>query len=600
LLKGLQATIGHLFTKKVTVLYPEVRRELPQRSRGLIRMRLKEDAQTPRCVSCTFCEQICPAVAIKVVYDYKQPGKVWSLDAGSGPMLAYQNQGEKPLGLKPWPQGAGASAVKGACLASAMLDAGELTEQTLTKTALGSGVWLSQVFGVATFYDQLGPGAVSLEPAPQAPETQETIEGCPAVLLANHGVIDPESIDAYAAAGGYKGITRIVTEMAPAEAVEEIALSGLRGRGGAGFPTARKWRLALETEAPQKYIICNADESDPGSFKDRSLLENNPHAIIEGMIVAGYAVGATQGIIFLSAENSLALERIRRAVDQAEDRAFLDDELPGTDFSFSIRVIAAPGTYTGGEETALISALEGKRPTSRPRPPYPAERGLHGMPTVVDNAETLACIPWIINHGARAFQKIGAESAPGTKLFTLTGAVSRPGLYEATLDTSLKKLAMEGAGGFASEPKAALVGSAMGGFLSPGLFDIPLDFDSVRETGGDLSSGTIEVLGHDACIVEKVRDYLRIASAQSCGKCVPCRVGTWRLLDILERMCAGQGDKHDLELAAGLAEDIRDGALCGLGRGAVRPLLTGLKFFHDEFAEHAAGKTCAAGKCGMK
>ncbi len=601
LLKGLSATISHLLTKKVTVQYPDERPRLPQRSRGLIRLRLKDDATTPRCISCTFCEQVCPAVAIKVVYDYKQPDGVWSLDAGAGPMLSFQNQGERPLGLAQWPQdeAAGAMPVRGGCLASALLDAGELTEQTLTRTALASGVWLSQVFGVATFYDQLGPGTTTLEAAAEMPEAQTAMEGCPAILLGNHGVVDPESIDAYAAAGGYKGVTRVLTEMSPAEAVEEIALSGLRGRGGGGFPTGRKWQVARETEAPRRYVICNAGEGDPGALKDRSLLENNPHAVIEGMIFAGYAVGASEGFIFISAENALAVERIRRAVDQAEDRGFLDEELPGTDFSFSIKVVAVPRAGAGGEETAMIAALEGKRPMSRVRPPYPAERGLFGMPTVVDNAETLACIPWIINHGARAFQQVGAANAPGTKLYSLSGTVARPGLYEATLDTSLKRLATEGAGGFSGEPKAALVGSAGGGFLTPGLFDIPLDFDSLREAGGDLSSGAIEVLGADACIVDKVREGLALASAQSCGKCVPGRAGTRRLLDIVERLCSGRGSEGDIELAAGLAQDIADGALCGLCRGAVRPLMTGLKFFPDEFNEHAAGHSCAAGKCGM-
>ena len=601
LLKGLQATVSHLFTRKVTVQYPEERRQLPQRSRGLIRLRLKEGALAPRCISCTFCEQVCPAVAIKVVYDYKQPQTVWSLDAGAGPMLAFQKQGARPLGLEQWPADGDSPAApsRGGCLAAVLLDSGELTERALTRTALKNGVWLSQVFGVATFYSQFGPGTVTLEPSPDMPETQTAVEGSPAILLGNHGAIDPDSIDSYAAAGGYKGVTRVLTEMSPAEAVEEVELSGLRGRSGSGFPTGRKWKIARETGAHRKYVICNADEGDPGSLKDRSLLENNPHAIIEGMIFAGYAIGAREGFIYISAEEELAVERIRRAVDQAEESGFLDEELPGTDFSFSIKVVAVPRSGVGGQETALIAALEGKRPMSRVRPPYPAVRGLFGMPTIVDNVETLACIPWIINKGADAFRKIGADNAPGTKLYTLFGEVSRPGVYEATLDTSLKKLASEAAGGFTGQPKAALVGSIGGGFLSPGLFDIPLDFDSLRETGGDLSSATIEVLGADACIVDKVREGLAFASAQACGKCVPGRMGTWRLLDIIERLCSGQGREGDVELAVDLAHDIRDGALCGLCRGAVRPFLTGLEFFRDEFAGHEAG-ACAAGKCGMR
>lgn len=612
LLKGLQATMAHLFRKKVTVQYPEERRQLPQRSRGLIRLRLKDDAVTPRCISCTFCEQICPATAIKVIYKNRQPDKVWTLDAGAGPMLCSFRQGDKPLGFEPWPQGGGfdQAAPDGGCIAASLLDAGELTEQVVRGTALKNGVWLSQVFGVATFYDQLRPGApVREQPAEipastmaftEAPITRGTVEGCPAILLGHHGVIDPENIDSYVGAGGYQGVTHTLTEMAPADVIEEISLSGLRSRGGSGYPTGRKWAVAADTRAPQRYVICNAAEGDPGSAKDRIILEENPHSVIEGMIVTGYAIGARRGYIYINTGNQLAVARIRRAVAEAEGRGLLNNELPGTDFSFSVKVVEVPYAFVGGEETALIATLEGKRPMAAVRPPYPAEKGLQGMPTVVENVETLATVPWIINKGARAFNQIGAPNAPGTKLLTLWGAVGKPGVYEVPLSISLKKLVMEEAGGFSAEPKGALVGSTGGGFLSTGLFDIPLDFDSIRETGGDLSSGTIIVLSENDCIVDTVRRCLSFSSQQSCGKCVPCRVGNWRLLDIVERICSGGGNQADLDLAADLAVDIEDGALCGLGRGAVRPLLTGLKFFSQEFQEHVEGKRCFAGKCNLK
>ena len=604
LIKGMHATISHLLTRKVTVQYPEERRQLPERSRGLLRMRLKNDAVEPRCISCTLCEQICPSVAIRVVYENKQAENVWKLDAGAGTMLSYFNRGKQAVVIEDWPGEDGAANVKSGdgCLAGSFIDSERLTPLALSGVAGRTGVWLSQIFSVATFYDSLGPGTPSIEPAPKVPQHSATVEGCPSILLANHGVIDPDSIDAYSGTGGYRAINKSLTEMSPQEIVEEIALSGLRGRGGGGYATGGKWKLCRDADATQKYVVCNANEGDPGSFKDRSILENNPHAVIEGMIIAGYATGASQGIIYINAENLLALERTRRAVDQAQDRGLLDDEVPGTGFTFSIRVNAIPGAFIGGEETAVIATLEGRRPMPKVRPPWPAAgQGLHGMPTLVENVETLAAAPWIINNGARAFQKIGAAGAPGTKLFSLTGAVGKPGLYEAPLDITLKKLVEEEAGGFAGDIKGALVGSSGGGFLSPGLFDIPLDYDSLAETGGDLSSGAIELLGHDTCIVDRVRECLSFSVAQSCGKCIPCRLGTRRLLDIVDRICQDGGSEKDLDLATDLAQDIQAGALCGLGQGSVRPLLTGLKFFRDEFTSHTGrDRSCPAGQCATR
>jgi len=592
LLKGLQATISHLLTHKVTIQYPEVRRELPERSRGLIRLRLKEDGVNPRCISCTFCEQVCPSVAIKIIYDEKQPGKVWSLDAGAGPMLSLLNEGASAVEMARWPEDGvpvnGGPAHRSAidndgCLAAAFISAEELTVKALTATARKNGIWVSQAFGVATFYDQLGPGKPSPGEELPLPVVHGAIEGCPAVITGSFGRIDPESIDAYSGAGGYRAVTKTLTEMTPADVVEEVTLSGLRGRGGSGFPVNQKWNMAVSTEAASKYVICNGGEGDPGSFKDRAILEFNPHAVIEGMIITGYATGASTGYICLNAANKTAIARVNRAVEQARVRGLLGEEIPGTDFTFDVSVMVLPDAYIGGEETALISTIEGKRPQARVRPPYPAERGLFGMPTLVENVETLATVTWIMRKGAKEFQQIGASHAPGTKLFTINGAVNRPGIYEAPLNVTLKQLVEDGAGGFSAEPRAALVGSTGGGFLTPGIFDIPLDFDSLRETGGDLSSGTIEIMASGDSVVGKVRECLTFSSSQSCGKCVPDRVGTRRLLDIIERLDHGAGKAGDTELAEQLAHDIADGSLCSLGRGAVKPLLTALRFFREDF-----------------
>ncbi len=600
LFKGLHATISHILTRKVTVQYPEQRRQLPERSRGLIRLRLRPDSYDPRCISCTFCEQICPATAIKVIHGDEHPGKVWTLDGGAGPMLDHLREGAAAVGGNGWRDtDAGKASPHRGCLAESLLESDAITPLSLAKTARRDGVLLSRAYSIATFYEQLGPGAPEREAVEPTPATGITVDGCPPILLGNHGRVDPESIDAYSQNGGYKGITGPLLEMTPDEAVGVIADSGLRGRGGSGKPTARKWQQAAAVDSRIKYIVCNADEGDRDSFKDRSLLENNPHAVIEGMMVAGYATGATHGIIYMDADFALARERVLRAVEQARDRGILGDGLQGTGYAFSIEVVGVPRAFIGGEETALIATLENRRPMPEVRPPFPSVSGIRNKPTVVENAETLATVPWIINNGAEAFREIGSPGSPGTKLYTLSGQVERPGLYEATMDTSLKKLVEGSAGGFSGEARAALVGGIGGGFLSPGLFDIPLDFDAMAEAGGDLSSGAIRVLGRDDCVVETVRRCLQASSRESCGKCTPCRVGTRRLEEVVGRICNGETWPGDLELAADLGRDIADSAFCDLGRGSVRPLLTALNFFHDEFVQHAEDKRCSSGRCSF-
>ncbi|MEW6019748.1 MAG: SLBB domain-containing protein, partial [Pseudomonadota bacterium] len=346
---------------------------------------------------------------------------------------------------------AGASKVKlpgrDGCLASSFISAEELTPLVVVKAARLNGVWLSQAFGIATYYDELGPGRPEPAAEQPLPDVHGAVGEAPAILTGDLGRIDPEDIESYAAAGGYTAITRAVTEMTPAEVVDELAVSGLRGRGGSGFATGRKWKTALEAEAPAKYVICNGGEGDPGSFKDRALIEKNPHAVIEGMLTAGYAIGAREGFICMKASDRTAVARMERAVGQARERGLLGEQFPGTGFEFEVSVVALPEAYMGGEETALISTLEGKRPQARVRPPYPAQEGLHGRPTVVENVETLATIPWIMRHGAKKFLETGAQNAPGTKLFTVYGAVNRPGIYEAPLNISVKRLVEEGGGG---------------------------------------------------------------------------------------------------------------------------------------------------------
>lgn len=600
LFKGLQATISHVLRKKQTVQYPEERRELPERSRGLLRLRLKPDSYEPRCISCTFCEQICPATAIKVVYGEGAPGKVWTLDAGAGPMLDHLWQGTEAVGRNGWgADGDGRQVPQGGCLAASLFDAEELTSSVVTRAARRDGVWLSQAFGIATFYDQLGPGAPERSPAGPTPETGITVDGCPPILLGNHGKVDPESIGDYTGSGGYESVTRSLLEMTPEQVIDVIRESGLRGRGGSGKEVARKWESVASTESRYKFVICNAYECDRGSIKDRSLLEHNPHAVIEGMIIAGYAAGAGKGIVYIDADFDLAAERMRRAVEAAEDEGMLGDELQGSGFIFSIDIVRIPHAFIGGEETALIATLNNRRPMPEVRPPYPSTSGLRNKPTIVENVETLATVPWIIKNGAGAFGEIGSSGSPGTKLYTLSGAVEQPGLYEATMDISLKKLVETWAGGFSGEARGALVGGVTGGLLSPGLFDIPLDFDSMAEAGGDLSSGIIQVLGSDECVVDTVRQCLEFTSSESCGKCTPCRVGTFRLLEVVRRICTGEPRAGDLELAAGLGEDIADSAFCDLGRGSVRPLLTAINFFHDEFVSHTEDKTCGSGRCKL-
>ncbi len=599
LFKGLHATISHLMRHKVTVQYPEERRGLPERSRGLIRLRLKPGSYEPRCISCTFCEQVCPATAIKVIYEQQREGKVWALDAGAGLMLSHLLEGDSAIGGNGWREGVDMAAPRGACFAESLMYAGEITPRGLARTARRDGVSLAQAYGIATFYRQLGPGVPDRTIVEPTPEAGTTVEDCPPILLGGHGRLDPESIDDYSATGGYESVTRSLMEMTPDQTIETIAVSGLRDRGGSGGATAAKWRRAASTESLAKYIVCNAGEDDRESFKDRSLLEHNPHAIIEGMIVAGYATGAARGLIYIDASFALAEKRIRLAIDQARDRGLLGRELPGTGFKFNVKVVSIPRALVGSEETALVATLESRRPMPSPRPPWPSGSGLRQRPTVIENAETLATVSWIISHGAKEFSGIGPRHAPGTRLYTLSGAVDRPGLYEATMDITLKRLVEGPAGGFTGTPKAALVGGAGGGFLSPGLFGIPLDFDAMAEAGGDLGSGAIVVYGQDSCIVEAVRECLSFTSSESCGKCTPCRLGLRRLLDIVERVSIGEAREGDLETAAELARDIADSALCSLGRGAVRPLLTALDFFRDEFVQHMREGKCPAGRCSL-
>ena len=602
LLKGLQATISHMLTRKVTVQYPEERRILPERSRGLIRLRLKEDGYEPRCISCTFCEQTCPGAAIKLSFKEARPSKVMTLDGGAGPMLCWVQPGSQTLEIGDWSGNGEASLPpdRGSCLAASFVGAEELTPKILARVASKNGVWLSQAFAVASYYDQLGPGKPGKTEALEYPQEYVTVAGCPPVILSGFAAGDPLDIEAYGTDGGFKATVERIAAMTPAEMTEEVTASGLRGRCGSGFLTGTNWRETLAAKGKAKYVICNASEGDLDSYKDRTILEQSPFRVIEGMMIAGYATGARQGIIYIESRYALAIERLQAAIGAARDKRLLEAPIEGSGFDFSITVLVVPDAYAGGEETALIEAIEGRRPMPRVVPPHPSTKGLYGKPTIVENVETMATLPWIMANGASEFRQIGAEHAPGTRLFALSGAVARPGLYEAPMTWSLKKLG-EAAGGFQGEARAALIGAPGGGFLSAGLFDIPLDYDSIAETGGNLSSGTIRVIADTTCIVQLTRECLSWSASQACGKCVPDRLGTRRLLEIIDRVCSGKGRDDDLALAEELASDIHEGSLCALGRDAVKPLLTGLKFFQQEFKDHIGrGGTCKSGKCALK
>ncbi|GAB4259944.1 MAG: NADH-quinone oxidoreductase subunit NuoF [Thermoleophilia bacterium] len=421
------------------------------------------------------------------------------------------------------------------------------------------------------------------------------------LVLRHCGKIDPEDIDDYLEEGGYLALHKVLTEMTPSQVHEEILASGLRGRGGAGFPTGLKWKFAAEAPSPdgQKYFICNGDEGDPGAFMDRSVLEGDPHCVFEGMAIGGYAIGASEGYIYVRAEYPLAIKRLKIALAQAEERGFIGDDIMGTGFSFHLKIKEGAGAFVCGEETALMQSIEGKRGMPRLRPPFPAQSGLWARPTNINNVETLACVPWIIVNGAQAFAARGYEKSKGTKVFALTGKVKRSGLAEVPMGLTLREVIYKIGGGIKNDKpfKAVQMGGPSGGCLPEALLDTRVDYEELNKTGAIVGSGGMVVLDADNCIVDTAKFFLKFTQAESCGKCIPCRVGTKRMLEILERICEGQGRPGDIALLEELAHNVKSASLCALGGTAPNPVLTSLRYFREEFEEHIFEHKCRAGAC---
>ena len=419
------------------------------------------------------------------------------------------------------------------------------------------------------------------------------------VALRNCGVIDPENIDEYIAVDGYKGLTKVLTEMTPEEVIAEVSKSGLRGRGGAGFPTGKKWEFTAKAQGDQKYVCCNADEGDPGAFMDRSVLEGDPHAVIEAMEIAGYAVGATQGYIYVRAEYPIAVKRLEIAINQARDYGLLGQNILGTDFCFDLDIRLGAGAFVCGEETALMTSIEGKRGEPRPRPPFPAVKGLFQKPTLLNNVETYANIAQIIVKGADWFASIGTERSKGTKVFALGGKITNTGLVEVPMGTTLREIIYDIGGGCpgGKEFKAVQTGGPSGGCLPAALLDTQIDYDNLIAAGSMMGSGGMIVMDEDNCMVDIARFFLDFTVDESCGKCTPCRIGTRRMLEILQRINNGQGQDGDIERLENLAYNIKNTALCGLGQTAPNPVLSTLRYFRHEYEAHIYEKRCPAGHC---
>ncbi len=419
------------------------------------------------------------------------------------------------------------------------------------------------------------------------------------VALKNCGVINPENIDEYIAFGGYTALGKVLTEMTPQEVIDEIKASGLRGRGGGGFPTGLKWQFTANTPSDKKFVACNADEGDPGAFMDRSILEGDPHALIEAMAIAAYAVGADQGYVYIRAEYPIAVNRLNIAIDQAKEYGLLGDDIFGTGFSFNLELRLGAGAFVCGEETALMTSIEGHRGEPRPRPPFPAVKGLFGKPTLLNNVETYANITAIINNGSEWFNTIGTEKSRGTKVFAVGGKINNTGLVEIPMGTTLREVVYDIGGGIPNgkQFKAAQTGGPSGGCIPASLIDTPIDYDSLISIGSMMGSGGLIVMDEDTCMVDIAKFFLEFTVDESCGKCAPCRIGTKRLLEILEKITKGEGTLEDIDKLEELCYSIKNSALCGLGQTAPNPILSTLKYFRDEYVAHVVDKKCPAGVC---
>ena len=419
------------------------------------------------------------------------------------------------------------------------------------------------------------------------------------VVLRHCGVIDPENIDEYIAMDGYAALGKVLTEMTPEDVIKCVTDSGLRGRGGGGFPTGRKWALCAPNKAPQKYVVCNADEGDPGAFMDRSVLEGDPHSVIEAMAIAGYAIGATQGYVYVRAEYPIAVKRLQIAIDQAREYGLLGKNIFDSGFDFDLHIRLGAGAFVCGEETALMTSIEGNRGEPRPRPPYPAVKGLYNSPTVENNVETFANIPQIILRGAEWFASMGTERSKGTKVFALGGKIKHTGLVEIPMGTTLRHIIEDIGGGIPNGKKfkAAQTGGPSGGCIPASLIDTEVDYDNLTAIGCMMGSGGLIVMDEDTCMVDMAKFFLEFTVDESCGKCTPCRVGTKRLLEMLDKITKGNGTLEDIDRMEELCHYIKQNSLCGLGQTAPNPVLATLKFFREEYVAHVVDKTCPAGVC---
>lgn len=430
-------------------------------------------------------------------------------------------------------------------------------------------------------------------------EDRAFLENQTRIALRNCGKINPESIDEYIAAGGYRALEKVLREMTPEDVIETIKKSGLAGRGGAGFPTWFKWNAARQSAGTEKYLICNADEGDPGAFMDRAVIESDPHNLIEGMLIGAYAIGAGEAVVYVRAEYPLAIVRLTKAIRQAEERGYLGENIAGSEFSCKMRIKAGAGAFVCGEETALIESLEGERGMPRLKPPFPAQKGYWQKPSNINNVETFANVPWILENGGEAFAALGTEDSKGTKVFALTGKIKRGGLVEIPMGKTLRDVIYGIGGGIrdGKEFKAVQMGGPSGGCIPASLLDTVIDYKQLSATGAIMGSGGMVVMDETTCMVDMARFFLDFTAKESCGKCIHCRIGTKRMLEILNRIVNGEGRDGDIELLEELCTTIKDGALCGLGQTAPNPVLTTIRYFRNEYEAHIYDKKCPAGHC---
>lgn len=430
-------------------------------------------------------------------------------------------------------------------------------------------------------------------------EDKEFLEKQTRIALRRCGIINPESIDEFVEADGYSALKKVVTTMTPEDVIDVIKVSGLAGRGGAGFPTWFKWNAARQSEDDEKYLICNADEGDPGAFMDRAVIESDPHNLIEGMLIGAYAIGAKNAVVYVRAEYPLAIKRLEKAIEDATEKGYLGEHIFGTDFSCTMTIKAGAGAFVCGEETALIESLEGHRGMPRLKPPFPAQSGYWRKPSNINNVETFANVSWIINNGGEAFAAMGTEGSKGTKVFAVTGKVKRSGLVEIPMGKTLRDVIFDIGGGMKGDKafKAVQMGGPSGGCIPAQLIDTVIDYKALGATGAIMGSGGMVVMDESTCMVGMAKFFLDFTAKESCGKCVHCRIGTTRMLEILTRITEGKGKEGDVELLEELCYGIKDGALCGLGQTAPNPVLTTIKYFKDEYIAHIENKTCPAGEC---